>query len=214
MAGHNTTATDHDESTGHRNSWFHVVLTTYGSWLPGDNRGFRTRHHRLHVEGDYTHPPPSNAFGTLKRHSQQSLKHDSVSLNTDQRRMACRAIRDSLFESGATIACLAVAARHVHILVQLPPEETRKRIGTAKRHTWHVLNETGWTKKLWAKGGKFVPVNDEQHWSNVFRYIRRHEEEGACVWTWDGNEEDEEGSESSDAESDVGGIPPDAAGGL
>ena len=39
--------------------WFHVTAHTYGAWLAGDARGFRTRHHREHVEGDYKHPPPA-----------------------------------------------------------------------------------------------------------------------------------------------------------
>jgi hypothetical protein len=30
---------------------------TYGTWLPGDPKGFRTRHHREHIEGDYKKPP-------------------------------------------------------------------------------------------------------------------------------------------------------------
>jgi hypothetical protein len=38
--------------------WYHVTGSTYGAWLPGDPRGFRTRHHRQHVEGDYKDPPP------------------------------------------------------------------------------------------------------------------------------------------------------------
>jgi hypothetical protein len=33
--------------------WYHVIISTYGGWLHGDPRGFRTRHHRAHVEGDY-----------------------------------------------------------------------------------------------------------------------------------------------------------------
>jgi hypothetical protein len=32
-------------------TWFHVVLTVYGNWLPGDPRGFRTPKHEEHVEG-------------------------------------------------------------------------------------------------------------------------------------------------------------------
>jgi hypothetical protein len=39
-------------------AWFHAIITTYGAWLDGDARGFRTRHHREHVEGDYKNPPP------------------------------------------------------------------------------------------------------------------------------------------------------------
>jgi hypothetical protein len=39
------------------NNWYHCMFHTYGAWLPGDHRGFRTRHHKKHIEGDYNHPP-------------------------------------------------------------------------------------------------------------------------------------------------------------
>jgi hypothetical protein len=36
--------------------WYHIIETTYGAWLYGDQRGFRTRHHREHVDGDDKRP--------------------------------------------------------------------------------------------------------------------------------------------------------------
>lgn len=39
------------------NAWYHVLTNTYGTWLRGDRRGWRERHHRKHVEGDYKNPP-------------------------------------------------------------------------------------------------------------------------------------------------------------
>ena len=42
--------------------WYHCVSTTYGAWLYGDARGFRTRHHRRHVDGDYKHRPPADSY--------------------------------------------------------------------------------------------------------------------------------------------------------
>ena len=38
--------------------WFHIIGNTYGTWVRGDPKGFRTLHHREHIEGDYKHPPP------------------------------------------------------------------------------------------------------------------------------------------------------------
>jgi hypothetical protein len=32
--------------------WYHCVANTYGTWLPGDPRGWRSCHHRERVEGD------------------------------------------------------------------------------------------------------------------------------------------------------------------
>ena len=46
-------------------TWYHVVLTMYGAWLPGDARGFRTPRGRVAVTGDYKHPPPAGKYDSL-----------------------------------------------------------------------------------------------------------------------------------------------------
>ena len=162
--------------------WFHVVLTMYGAWLPGDERGFRTRKHRQHVEGDYKNPPPAGEYQGLSAHSRKSLKHDPAKLAVDHRKIICEALRDRLLGLGAVVASVAVSRTHGHVLVKLPERETRNWIGLAKKHAWHELHETGWNGKLWAKRPKCEPVGDRQHQLNVYHYILRHEQQGAFVW--------------------------------
>jgi hypothetical protein len=163
-------------------AWFHAILTTYGSWLPGDPRGYRTRHHRGDVEGDYKNPPPKGQYDALHKSSRDSLKGEPVVLRPELRKLVCESIRDKLVELRATIACIAVAAQHGHVLVKMPPEMTRLWMGHAKRHAWHQLREAGWNGKLWAKRPKFIPIKDRAHQLNVYAYILRHEAEGAYVW--------------------------------
>ena len=58
--------------------WFHVILGTYGSWLPGDPRGFRTRHHRDHVDGDYKSPPPPGIYEHFHETNTATLPSDEA----------------------------------------------------------------------------------------------------------------------------------------
>ena len=60
---------------------YHLIWGTYGSWLPGDPRGFRTRRHREHVEGDYKHPPPPGLYEGLHAYATDSLKKPPVAHN-------------------------------------------------------------------------------------------------------------------------------------
>ena len=60
--------------------WVHFVETVYGAWLYGDARGFRTRHHREHVEGDYKAPPPAEKYNDRRQRSAASLKQPPVVL--------------------------------------------------------------------------------------------------------------------------------------
>ena len=59
---------------------YHITWGTYGSWLPGDPRGFRTRGHRQHVEGDHRHPPLAGQYEGLHAHARGLLKKPPVTL--------------------------------------------------------------------------------------------------------------------------------------
>src|SRR5690349_5207107 len=48
-----------------RDHWFHCTTHTYGTWLRGDPRGWRSRNHREHVDGDYKHPPSNGKYDPL-----------------------------------------------------------------------------------------------------------------------------------------------------
>ena len=164
--------------------WSHVILSTYGSWLYGDPRGFRTRHHREHVEGDYKNPPPPGKYAEKERRSRQFLRQAPVVIEPALRELVGRAILDKLRRLGGVVVCITVAGQHVHLLAKMPIGSYRDWMGTVKKHAWFTLRERGWIGRLWAKRCKTVPVRDRAHQMNVFRYIVRHVEERAWVWKW------------------------------
>jgi hypothetical protein len=164
--------------------WYHVVLSTYGSWLYGDKRGFRTRHHREHVDGDYKNPPSPGKYDSQEKRSKESLKQNPVVLPTNLRPIIGTAIRDRLENLGAFVLCLSVGGQHIHLLIKTPQGKARDWAGLAKLHAWHVARHRGWRKKLWAKRGKEKSVRDREHQLNVYNYILEHANEGAWVWKW------------------------------
>ena len=42
--------------------WRHVIISTHGSWLPGDPRGFRSKDHDIHAALESHSPPFENQF--------------------------------------------------------------------------------------------------------------------------------------------------------
>jgi hypothetical protein len=52
----------------------------------------------------------------------------------------------------------------------------------AKKHTSFEAKNADWKGKLWAKRGKERKVRYRAHQRNVYRYILKHEVEGAWVW--------------------------------
>ena len=165
-------------------AWFHVILTAYGAWLYGDARGFRTRHHREHVEGDYKHRPPPGRYAQQEARSRRLLKQKPVAWTPTWQEILGRALVARLQELGAFVLCAAVSRQHAHLLAKLRRRKARNWSGLAKKHAWFEARDQGWVGKLWGKRGKQLPIRDRQHQLNVYRYILNHAREGAWVWSW------------------------------
>src|SRR3989442_1013056 len=120
-------------------AWFHVMFSTYGAWLYGDRRGFRTRHHREHVEGDYKNPPPPGKYADREQRSRPALKQPPVSIPPHLRGVIGRALLERLEGLGALVVAVGVMPNHVHLLLKLPRDDVRQVVGTAKKHAWFVL---------------------------------------------------------------------------
>lgn len=167
-----------------RRKWFHVILTTYGAWLYGDARGFRTRHHREHVEGDYKCPPPPRLYDDKERRSRELLKQPPVVLPPRLRPLVGRALWQELTRLGGWVVVMAVSGQHVHLLVKLPAGRERAWAGRAKRHATLKLREYGWRGMLWGVRSKAEPIRNRAHQENTYKYIMKHAEEGAWIGQW------------------------------
>jgi hypothetical protein len=163
--------------------WYHFIISTYGSWLHGDARGFRTRHHREHIEGDYKNPPPPGMYESRERRSRKSLKHAPVVLTPSLRPIVGGALKERLQTLGALVVCISMSGQHAHGLTKMPRALVRDWGGLAKKHAWFVARELGWKEKLWGKRGKAIHVKTREHQLNVYRYILAHAKEGAWVWS-------------------------------
>ncbi len=165
--------------------WFHFIVTSYGAWLPGDSRGFRTRHHRQHIEGDYKNPPKPGTHAAQLQRSRLLLKQPAVHISEIWRPIVGEAILTKLIEQRAFVLCLAVAAQHMHVLAKLRRgQRPRMAMGMAKKHATFEVKRLGWTGKLWACRGKEIPIGNRRHQLNAYRYILAHADQGAWIWDW------------------------------
>ncbi|HSI36155.1 MAG TPA: hypothetical protein VK986_21405, partial [Tepidisphaeraceae bacterium] len=93
---------------------------TYGTWLPGDPRGFRTRHHDGHVEGDYKSPPIKGRYDERHRKARDFQKRPSVYLTIAQRRRASEEMVGSLLRRKLELIVMSVDRVHFHALCRFP----------------------------------------------------------------------------------------------
>ncbi|MEX0654502.1 MAG: hypothetical protein WDZ31_12195 [Phycisphaeraceae bacterium] len=104
------------------NNWYHCMGNTYGTWLPGDGRGFRTRHHREHVEGDYKFPPPPGMYDELFERSKRVMKRPAVFFPRELRAEVCRLLADTLRDDyQVEVVELSVGGIHFHLLARFVP---------------------------------------------------------------------------------------------
>lgn len=185
------------------NNWYHCVGTTYGTWLRGDPRGFRTFRHRCHVEGDYRNPPPPGVWAPIFEFSRKRLRWPPVILSPEARDVLCRALVDRLKELDVEIIAFAVARNHFHALARFPAldAETIRRFersiltdgrDPAPRHWLGMARREGTAQlkaallnppsPVWAVRPKCEPVEDRPHQVNTAQYIRGHRKIGAAVY--------------------------------
>src|SRR5436305_2297042 len=95
--------------------WRHITINTRCSWLNGDERGFRSRGHRIHSSGDYINPPPAHEHANLFMHMSRVSALPTI-LNRDVFRAIGMAILENLQKQGLRMLIISVTPTHVHFL--------------------------------------------------------------------------------------------------
>src|SRR5438552_12948450 len=102
------------------NHWYHLTAHTYGSWLRGDPRGCRARHHREHVDGDYKHPPAPGKYAALYEYSKSLMKRDPVKIEFELRQFVLDKVIERFQEFRIECPVASLDAIHLHALVRCP----------------------------------------------------------------------------------------------
>lgn len=188
--------------------WLHLSGTTYGTWLRGDPRSFRSRNHRDHARGDYKHPPPPGTYDALHTHARSLMKRPPVRLSRPARALACTTIVEALQFHGAIVRAACLDDHHFHVLAALPmptgsspwasslhpPKRkdadqlktaARHLMGIAKARGARALTDSGLVPRgrVWTRRTRITRVRDRDHLLAIQRYILDHAHQGAFVLT-------------------------------
>lgn len=165
--------------------WVHLTIGTYASWLPGDDRGWRSRDHKVHSSGHHRAPPPKGEHAGLRQYS-QSVSDKAVVIPKHLRPKIGQKLIEQFKKLGHRLRVLSVGGQHVHVLIELPISRNaaKHEVGRCKQAA--ALLVAGMFKpRLWQKDCGIKPVEDGLHWGHVDRYIRDHINQGAWVWSAD-----------------------------
>ena len=172
------------------NDWYHCTSHTYGSWLRGDSRGWRARHHREHVDGDYKNPPPRGEYDVLFAYSKSLMKRDPVRINWELRQFVLDKVVERLHQWKIEIKVASLDGNHLHVLIRCPEHNPRTLVGIAKQYATAQLKAHGLAvgsnlklgEGLWAKRSRAEPIQSGSHFIRATDYIYDHSKKGAVVW--------------------------------
>ena len=172
---------------------YHIILTTYGTWLPNDPRGSYSKavyDAELRTLGDvrYGRQDPQPEGNRLRRFwtaSRDKLARQAFFIDDSTREIIARGFARVVQRLGLTIRACAIMNDHVHLLSLRSKHRIEYVIGQFKSQATHALNlpDTPWTKGAWkvfiedtetiASAARYIEMNpikarrEPQHWDFV-----------------------------------------------
>jgi hypothetical protein len=145
---------------------YHLVKSTYGQWLPGDEQIGYLEPHMLHP-GD----------PVRQRMAEERMRCQPLWM-TDQ---MMTIVRESLAECAdrsdgdLTIDAVTIESTHFHLLIPCSGRDINKTAKWLADQTAKAIHcRTSYRGPVWCKGKWCTYVFERSHWDNSRVYIERH----------------------------------------
>jgi REP element-mobilizing transposase RayT len=147
---------------------FFITWTTYGTWLPGDERGWKKR-------GLWVDQPPDPS---MEERARERMTDDLVVLTPKQRKIVDAVLVEHCRIRNWTLHARNVRTNHVHVVVTAPrdPKTVREQLKAwASRRLSEDLGLRGagenGQKRWWTEKGDIEEVYTEEYLVEVIRYV-------------------------------------------
>jgi REP element-mobilizing transposase RayT len=152
-----------------------LTWTTYGTWLPGDERGYvgktltgtaaRRTPDRPGDPYAYDHPLTQNV-------ARAKLKRAPVRLSQSQAALAAAEMQQAAARNDVGVLAGAVMADHCHAVVDA--DDPSRAMNVLKGAGGRALAVAAGTKGMpwWTTGGKKDRIRDARHLDSAIRYVR------------------------------------------
>jgi REP element-mobilizing transposase RayT len=161
-----------------RGGHYLLTWTTYGTWLPGDERGFVGR---VPDEqgGHVTHNLPGEPYDAdeprLQREALRQRKGAPVKLTREQAGVCVEAFGEVCVRYGVSIDAGAVMANHLHLVVTSDESEGPRLLnlfkGVSSRRLGQRFGKQA-SGSWWTTGGSRRLLRDERAFENAVNYVR------------------------------------------
>jgi len=144
-----------------------ITFRTYGSWLPGDERGFVEHARQGHSATQ------RDAHSGLHRVMKTQRKHEAPVLDEECRRVVEGAIYEICEDREWMLHALAVRTNHVHVVISAHDSPERVLMTLKARATYHLRTRKQWSSEttLWARHGSTRYLNDQSALQAACQYV-------------------------------------------
>jgi REP element-mobilizing transposase RayT len=149
---------------------YHLIWTTYGTWLPGDARGWI----EAGVMGVQA-PDPQR-----EEQARASMAEAAVLLTPEQREIVTETIHDHCRIRGWQLHAANVRSNHVHVVVTCActgeqardqlKQWTSRRLSDDAGLTTPVARKAG-RRHWWTEGGEVRSIDDHRYFDNAVEYV-------------------------------------------
>ncbi len=155
---------------------YHIVVSGYGLWLPGDNRG-----HWSDTWDEffgYCEPHTLHAGDPVrKRMAEERMSHPPVKLSEEMQACVLTTLRQCEAKSDWRVAAASIESTHTHLLLTYTARDIDNTVKWLKdQMTKAIHRETEHQGPVWCKGKWCSFIFEELIWQNAQRYIERHNE--------------------------------------
>lgn len=160
----------------HRTLGYHIVISGYGLWLPGDERGHWSE--AWDEEFGFIEPHKLNPGDPVrKRMAEERQKHQPVRLDAKMQSVVIETIERCGSESAWRIAAASIESTHTHLLVTYSERNIDNTVKWLKDQiTKRIHRETPHIGPVWCKGSWRSYIFEDEVWFNTQAYIQRHNE--------------------------------------
>ncbi len=142
-----------------------LTWTTYGTWLPGDQRGWMDKHQ----PGVRQKAEPQREISARFR-----MTETAIILDNHQRRQAEESLIDTCAYRGWKLRAYSVATNHVHLVISIPDNlSPMESLRIFKSYASKTLNNNHSPQRRhwWTRGGSARRLFDPAAIDAAIRYV-------------------------------------------
>jgi REP element-mobilizing transposase RayT len=155
---------------------YHIVISGYGLWLPGDARGSWSEAWDAHV--GFIEPHTLHTSDPVRHQmADERMSHDPVRLTPEMIAVVANVFDSCQKSSDWKIAAASIEATHTHLLLTATHRDVDKTVKWLKDQTTkQIHHSTSHQGPIWCKGKWLEFIFDKNAWHIVRRYIEQHNE--------------------------------------